>query len=187
MTGDDAVLAVIEALEGLGVGYMLVGSLSSNFYGIPRATQDADFVIELGEVALDELRQRLGPAFHFDRQTTFETVSMTVRHVVQVPECNFKIELFRLSDADHDQERFRRRQRAQVLGREVWLPTAEDVVITKLYWAATRAPAKDRDDVRHVIAIQGDRLDWDYIHSWADRHGTRALLDEIRREIPPGV
>ena len=53
MTGDEAVLAVIEALEGLGVGYMLVGSLSSNFYGIPRATQDADFVIQFGKQMIE--------------------------------------------------------------------------------------------------------------------------------------
>jgi len=33
--------------------------------------------------------------------------------------------------------------------------------------------------------IQGDRLDWPYVESWCDRHGTRALLDEIRRSVPP--
>ena len=177
MSGDDAVLSVVEALESLGIGYMLVGSLSSNFYGVPRATQDADFVIRLGDVALDELRQRLGSAFQLDRQTTFETISMTVR---EGPKCI----LFRLSDDEHDQERFHRRVRAILLRRAVWLPTAEDVVVTKLQWAAARAPAKDREDVRDVITVQGDRLDWEYIHSWADRHGTRALLDEIRRDIP---
>jgi hypothetical protein len=187
MTGDEAVLAVVDGLEALGIAYMLVGSLSSNFYGIPRATQDADFVIQLGDVPMNELRQRLGPAFQLDRQTAFETVSMTVRHVLHVPGCNFKIELFRLSDEEHDQERFRRRVRANVLGREVWLPTAEDVVITKLHWAASRTPTKDRDDVRNVIAVQNEQLDWAYIYSWADRQGTRALLDEIRGQVPPGV
>ena len=36
-----------------------------------------------------------------------------------------------------------------------------------------------------MIAIQRDRIDWDYVNSWCDRHGSRALLDEIRRSIPP--
>jgi hypothetical protein len=35
MTGPEATLAVIDALEELGILYMLVGSLSSSFYGIP--------------------------------------------------------------------------------------------------------------------------------------------------------
>lgn len=185
MTGDDAVLAVIEALESFGVDYMLVGSLSSNFYGIPRATQDADFVIQPGKAGLFELSQRLGPAFQLDKQATFETVSMTVRHVMHVAGSDFKIELFHLSDDEHDQERFHRRVRTKLLGRDIWLPRAENVVITKLNWAAGRTGTKDRDDVRNIIAVQGGQLDWDYIYSWADRHGTRALLDEIRRGIPP--
>jgi hypothetical protein len=35
------------------------------------------------------------------------------------------------------------------------------------------------------MAVQGDRLDWDYIHRWCDAHGTRALLDEVRASLPP--
>lgn len=45
--------------------------------------------------------------------------------------------------------------------------------------------AEWRDDVRDVVAVQNQNLDWDYIYSWADRHGTRALFDGIRRGIPP--
>jgi hypothetical protein len=61
------------------------------------------------------------------------------------------------------------------------VPTAEDVIVTKLRWARS----KDKDDVRDVIAVQGDAIDWDYVHTWTERHGTRGLLDEIRRSIPP--
>ncbi|HUY33876.1 MAG TPA: hypothetical protein VMV69_14100 [Pirellulales bacterium] len=110
---------------------------------------------------------------------------MTTRRVVRVAESPFTIEFFHLSEDPHDQERFRRRHRRTVLGREVQLPTAEDVVITKLRWAVQGRRSKDRDDVRDVMAVQGDRLDWSYIAVWCDRHGTRELLDEIRRSIPP--
>jgi hypothetical protein len=56
------------------------------------------------------------------------------------------------------------------------------VIVTKLRWARP----KDKDDVRNVIAVQGDeRIDWGYVHGWTNLHGTTALLDEIRRSIPP--
>jgi hypothetical protein len=45
--------------------------------------------------------------------------------------------------------------------------------------------SKDRDDARDVIAVQGDRIDWEYVYSWCEQHGTRGLLDEIRQSIPP--
>lgn len=185
MTGDEAVVGVIEALESAGVAYMLVGSLATNFYGVPRATEDADFVMQLGPTSFSEVIARLGADLQVDRQGSFETITMTRRHLVHVASCSFTIELFHLSDDEHDQERFRRRRQVLLFGRQVSLPSAEDMIITKLRWAITRAGRKDREDARDVIAIQGDRLDWDYIFSWADRHGTRSLLEEIRSEISP--
>ena len=54
------------------------------------------------------------------------------------------------------------------------MPTAEDVIVTKLHWALLANRSKDRDDVRGVIAVQADRIDWDYVHRWCEQHGTRA-------------
>jgi hypothetical protein len=67
---------------------------------------------------------------------------------------------------------------------EAVLPTAEDVIITKLRWAVRAARNKDVDDVKDVIAVQANRIDWDYVYKWCDVHGTRSLLDEIRASIP---
>ena len=46
MTADEAVVAVLDAFDVSGLPYMIVGSLASNFHGIPRSTRDADFVID---------------------------------------------------------------------------------------------------------------------------------------------
>ena len=110
---------------------------------------------------------------------------MTTRYILRAPASGFTIELFQLSDDEHDQERFRRRRALSLYARTVVLPTAEDVIVTKLFWALARKHPKDREDVRDVIAVQHKILDWDYINSWADRQGTRTLLEEIRGEIPP--
>ena len=47
MNSEEATAAVIDALDALQIPYMVVGSFSTNFYGIPRATQDADIVVQL--------------------------------------------------------------------------------------------------------------------------------------------
>lgn len=185
MTSEDATRAVMDALEALQVPYMVVGSFSSNYYGIARSTQDADFVVQLGSELVARVAERLGAAFRLDPQMTFEAMTMTRRHVLEVVGIPFKVELFLLSEDAHDQERFRRRKRVQLLDRESYLPTAEDVIITKLRWALTARRSKDRDDVQAVIAVQGPNIDWPYVHAWCGQHGTRALLDEIRASIPP--
>lgn len=187
MGNDQHLAAVIDALNALGIPYMLVGSYSSNVFGVARATKDADLVVEFGERRIGEVARLLGPCFRLHEQLTFETVTGTVRYIIDVVDDPFCIELFRLSKDAHDQLRFARRQEveAPTLGRRVFLPMPEDIIVTKLRWALNTGRGKDRDDARDVIAVQGDRLDFEYIHRWADEHGTRELLDEIRRSIPP--
>jgi len=185
MSGDDAIVAVIDALEALEIPYMIVGSLSTNLYGIPRSTKDADFVLQVAPQSLFQLAERLGAPFRLDPQGSFETVTMTLRHILKPVGIPFLIELFHLSDDLYDQERFHRRCRKKMLGREVSVATAEDVIVTKLRWAVQGRRMKDREDARDVIAVQGDAIDWDYVNSWCDRHGSRAVLDEIRASIPP--
>jgi len=184
MSDDELTLQVVDALAGAGVAYMLVGSLSSNYYGVLRATKDADFVIDLGNRPFAEISRRLGSHFRVEPQMSFETVTMTTRRIIDVVDDSFRVELFNLSEDDHDQERFRRRRSLEYLGRSLWLPTAEDVIITRLTWLFRNPRGKDRDDIRDVLAVQGDAIDFAYIHGWCDRHGTRALLDEIRASIP---
>lgn len=59
------------------------------------------------------------------------------------------------------------------------------MIITKLRWESEGRRAKDLDDVRNIIAVRGDELDWDYVTRWTSEHGTRGLLDQVRGSIPP--
>jgi hypothetical protein len=181
VTGEETTIAVIDALNTMGVSYMIVGSFASNFYGVPRATQDADFVLLMRPGLIEELIGRLGPQFRFDPQLSFETVTGTHRYVICTSTGDFYVELFRLADDEYDQERFRRRCRVQLWDHETCIPTPEDVIVTKLLWAHRAGRTKDVNDARGVVLVHSDRLDWDYIERWCDRQGTRPLLEDLRR------
>ncbi len=186
-TGNDVAARFVEAFCALKVDYFLAGSYSSNYYGVPRATNDADFVAVLHGRAT-ALADFLGDEFVLDPQASFEGITGTLRDIFTIPSVPFKVEVFHLSDDPHDQSRFERRKLVfdEGLGREVFIPTAEDVIVTKLRWEKLGKRGKDAIDIRDVISVLGDdALDWDYIHRWTAEHGTRALLDEIRASIPP--
>ena len=159
---------------------MLVGAFSSNAYGYPRATKDADIVIEYEDGVLSKICGALGCDFELDPQAAFELMTGSVRNVLTYSPTKFEIELFRLGNDPHHQQRFARRRRLLLpdLRVEAVIPTAEDVVIQKLRWQRD----KDLADVRIVIAVQASRLDWSYIQSWTDQHGTTALLNRLKSE-----
>ena len=188
MNGFEATGQTIRTLENLAMDYMVVGGLSSIAYGVARTTKDADIVVAVEEPRLGELAAELGSDFELDPQGTFEMVTGTLRHHLRIPEIDFEIELFLLSDDAHDKARFERRCRvfSAMLGVEAAIPTPEDVIVMKLRWIAVANRGKDIDDVRDIIAVQGDdALDWTYIQRWTAEHGTREKLDEIRASIPP--
>lgn len=177
---EEVVGRVIDALNVLGVQHMLTGSLASTLYSMPRSTVDADFVVAMEQSSTRQVAQRLGPQFRLDPQLAFETVTATSKTVFTFAPTAFRIELFELSGDAHDQERFRRRRPIELLGRQTFVATPEDVVVTKLRWAKNARRSKDIDDVIKVILAQRDILDWPYVERWCREHGTTDLLAQLR-------
>jgi len=176
---NDIVVRVIRALDDASIPHMLVGSLSSNSYGIERSTQDADFVIELGERSIGPVALALRPEIQIDNQISFESVTLTSRYQAQHVASGFGIEFFLLADEPFHRERFSRRRPVQFGPVRAFLPTAEDVVVQKLRWYVKVKRSKDIDDARNVIAVQQGTLDLGYIRLWCDRHQSRELFESL--------
>lgn len=157
MSSEQALAQLIDALENEEVPSMLVGALSSNLYGVPRATNDADLVVEFEAFNLVDFCHRLGADLQLDRQMMTEGFTGSVRNVITYTPASFKIEVFRLGNDPHHLEHFSRRRRQHVseCSSEAWVATAEDVVIQKLRWARR----KDLDDVVNLLAVSGGVLD----------------------------
>lgn len=184
MNGTEALIALARAFEGAGLPYMIVGSYSSNFYGVPRSTKDADIVVNLAQTDWKNLSSILPTGLELEQQSGFEMVTSTRKELIRVQNSIFEIELFHLSKDAHDHIRFERRQKVPIIpGVEAWLPTAEDVIIQKLRWSRGAKRPKDFADVVAVMQVQGPaRLDWSYIEEWCGKHETLDLLAEAKAE-----
>lgn len=71
----------------------------------------------------------------------------------------------------------------RLLDHDVLMTTAEDIIVMKLLWQRK----KDIVDANFIIGVQGESLDWRYIEHWCESHGTRGLLEDLRKQIPPAL
>lgn len=172
----------VAAFERFKAPYLIVGALAYNRYGIPRSTRDVDFVAAAESEIIDRVLRSLPPQYTVDAQSRMELFTATMRWVVRHERTGLKIELFVLGSDAHHQQEFRRRKKVTVEqgGLEVWMATAEDLIIQKLRWARN----KDLDDVRNILAVQGAKLDRNYLETWTEAHGTTEKLREIESSLP---
>ncbi len=183
MIGTQSLMELVAAFDRREIPYMIVGSYSSNFYGIPRSTKDADLVVHLPSEKWAELPSILPEGIEMEDQMSFEMVTSTRRELLRVRDSLFEIELFRLSDDPHDRSRFERRQRVEIFPDVgVFLPTAEDVIVQKLRWSLGAKRPKDFADVVAVMQVQGRSLDWPYIAQWCSEHGTLEMLARAKAD-----
>lgn len=183
MTSEALLVVVFDALAALEIPFVVSGSLASNFYGVPRATQDADLVLELNRLPIERFSAQLGDGFDVDTQMAFETVTGSRRLLAQARQSAFRVELFDLTDDPHDRERFARRRMVDILERTVAVPTPEDVIITKLRWAKLAGRRKDVEDARNVVAIQRAALDREYLDRWCRELGLIESLQAIEESL----
>jgi len=178
-------VAIFETAESNDVEHMAVGAIAAGTYGIPRATKDIDLLVSLDAMrGIHKLIPALEDFIEFEAQAQFDTITWGRRYVGTSRSAPpFKVELFEMFDDPFVQSEFSRRERRFVplLNREIWLPTAEDVIVQKIRWGRS----KDLDDARDVLAVQGtETLDMPYIENWCSIHGTSDRLSEIIFSLP---
>lgn len=100
------------------------------------------------------------------------------------PASGGKVDVFVVDNDDaFTRSRMERRVRADVIGIDAWIASAEDVVLAKLRWRLeSRSEVQWRDCVE--IAAVSD-LDANYLRRWAGELGIEADLAELLNESAP--
>ncbi len=170
---------VARALEDLGVPYFIGGSLASTLHGEPRFTRDADLVAELEPRHAEPLARALAGAFYADEESIHHAIlrrgSFNVIHLAAA----FKVDVFVSKLRPFDRSSFARREPAQGEGYDVYVSSAEDTLLAKLDWYREGGEVSDQQwrDVLAILTVQGDRLDLQYLHTWAGALNVGDLLD----------
>lgn len=179
-TQKDFLRALIAALEQAAIPYMLCGSMSSSFHGQPRATNDADMVID--PASADQLNQfldRLGSECYVSRPAAAESLAnRSMFNVIDI-DSGWKADLMIRKARPYSRQEFSRRQMAVIMGLDVFVVSPEDSILTKLEWSKESQSRLQFDDALSVFQFQRDRLDLDYLRKWAAHLNISDLLEKV--------
>jgi hypothetical protein len=178
----DVLRTVIATLDEVGLDYMLVGSFASSVHGERRDTHDIDIVIAMPEQSIADLHRLFGEEFYFDDESAREAVvSRDMFNVIHY-DSGFKVDFWILKNDEFATTQFARRMPAEIWGVSSYVETPEDTVLSKLLWYKMGHSARQWSDIKGVLALQKDRLDWDYLKGWAGKVGVTDLLSQLTEE-----
>lgn len=183
---EETLLRIARALESEAIPYMVAGSFASSYHGRPRATHDADVVIDPTRDQLALLVKRLVTlGFYVDANRAADALQRRRQFNAIDPDTGWKIDLIIRKDRPFSRAEMARRQPAHLTSNEaIALASPEDTVVSKLEWARKSGNSeKQLADVAGVVEVTRD-LDREYIERWAAELG---VLDLWRRVASRGT
>ncbi len=166
-----ALCSLSEAMGRSAIPYMIGGSLASSIHGVYRTSLGVDLVADIHPGQIARFMRELGGEFYADAGMMRDAVesgrSFNLIHFAS----SFKFDIFPLSSDAFQQSQFSRREMKDIAlgGVTIALPvaTAEDTLLMKLAWYRAGGEVSERQwNDGGVVAVQGERLDREYLATW---------------------
>ena len=186
----NVLLLFIRRLNGLGIRYMVTGSVASIAYGEARLTHDVDIVVEIRSDDAD----RLGAAFP---ESDFylpppEVIKIEVNRAqrghfnIIHHETGFKADIYPCGRDRLSLWGLQEARKIVVEDCDVWFASPEYVILRKLEYYREGGSEKHLRDIEGILAVSGDTVNADEIEKRAQSLGVRAEWDALsaRRANP---
>ena len=167
MSVRDVFQRIVSAMDRADIEYMLSGSFAAAYYGVARATQDIDFVIDASIPQLQSFVASLpGTEYYADLDSAIEAHQRQSMFNVIDQAAGWKIDFIIRKSRPYSQEEFRRRDQVTLHGIALSIATAEDAIISKLEWAKLAESPRQIEDVAAILRTRGNTLDRPYLQKW---------------------
>lgn len=169
----EALRDVVARLEAAGIAYMLTGSVAMAVYAEPRMTRDVDIVVELRQDDAARVVELFSPDYYVSDEAVAGAIAGRGLFNVFSLTWLVKVDLILRKDDDFERHAFSGRRRYDAGGFVVWVIGKEDLILSKLLWAASTDSEFQLRDVRKLLA---SGVDGAYLDEWSVKLGVEALL-----------
>ena len=157
---------VVEKLQQAGIDYVICGSVAASFYGVTRSTIDTDIIINTTKEQLTRFIELLGNEYYVSSEAAFDALQQGTMFNVIDMENSYKADLIIKKQTNFSDEEFSRRKRQLLLGKEFYVLSPEDNILSKLAWAKESHSEQQYNDVMKILEASAGSLDTKYLSKW---------------------
>src|SRR5690242_10598412 len=155
---------ITDALSQNEIPYMLSGSVAMSLYIVPRATRDFDFIIHLKPEDVEAFVSNFKEGYYCDKDSVIEAVKYRRMFNIIDHNSGFKADFVILKNEPFRQEEFNRRRKINYFGKDVYIVSPEDLIISKIIWIQELESSIQKDDIKNLSQMEG--IDWTYVKAW---------------------
>jgi hypothetical protein len=171
-----------EVLQTSAVPYMLTGSFAGSYYGVLRATQDIDIVINATVHQIRQLVDDLQKSdYYADLQAALDAYKEQSMFNAVDNKTGWKIDFIFCKSNAYAREAFERRKAVEFHQARMFVALPEDVVLSKLQWAKMGESHRQLDDVAALLKKQVQALDFAYVERWVKELKLSEQWDNARK------
>jgi hypothetical protein len=178
----DLFLRFIRPLNQARMRYVLTGSVAAIFYGEPRLTHDADFVVVLNEPEIHSLAKFFTPTDFYVPPA--EVIGIEAKresrghfNIIHL-ESGFKADFYLAGIDQMNQWALANGREFEYQGERVRLAPPEYVIVRKLEYYREGQSEKHLRDIRSILELLKGKLDQAALDRWITHLG---LQDEWRQ------
>lgn len=178
----DLTYSFVKIFKKLKIPYLLTGSLAVSYYGVPRATHDVDFIVEIKTknvlLLLKEIK-KLDPSFSVFEKEIQNALRKTSQFNLFHPDTGIKTDFWIAKQTEFEKNKFQRAKKMAFQDLKINVISSEDLILNKLLWSKEIRSEKHLNDCVGILKIQGEKIDIKYLKVWAIKLDIESLLEEI--------
>jgi hypothetical protein len=189
-TDSNLFLLFVRRLNGLGIRYMVTGSVASIAYGEVRLTHDVDIVVEIFREDVDRLVAAFPESdFYFPPPEVIRIeVTRAQRGHFNIihHETGFKADLYPCGRDHLSAWGLHNARKIVVEDCDVWFAPPEYVILRKLEYYREGGSEKHLRDIEGILGTSGDSVNADEIDTRAQSLGVRSEWEALRARRKSG-
>mgnify|MGYP002778080430 CR=1 FL=1 len=179
----DEAAPFLQALEALGIAYMVTGGFAAMLYGEPRFTRDLDVVLALRARDAARLHDTFDVTrFYVPPVEVIREEAARARHGhfnLVDNETGFRADVYLAGEDPLEAWALAHRRRVDVGARTISVSPPEYLIAHKLTYRRDGGSDRHVRDVRAMLAVSDALIDRALLGELVDRLGVRAQWDEV--------